>query len=76
VLQDRSAEGNEGWIRTPRRNLNEADRFLIPHLETLSIPPLASQTNDAGDSFRFIRVSGCILLLPRLVLNNPNPVHR
>lgn len=46
-----------------------------PVVVTLLIPPLAA-TNDTSDSFRLIRVCGHALLLPRLVLDNPNPAHR
>ena len=35
-----------------------------------------SDTNDTSDTFRFIRVCGHGLLLPRLVLDTSNPIHR
>jgi len=57
----------------PRHNSRSPITVLV--VVTLLIPPLAA-TNDTSDSFRLIRVCGHALLLPRLVFDNPNPVHR
>lgn len=51
--------------------------FQIPAIVltvTLSIPP--HHTDDTSDSVRLIRVRGHVLLLPRLVLDNPGSIHR